>query len=386
MLHSKLGMGERYDEWQRLRRGEARICVGPRSAVFAPLRDVGLIVVDEEHDSAYKQESDPRYDARRVAARRAEQAGAVLALRQRDAAPGELARDAPARASGAHRAAGRCRRSSCSTCAGCDTRCTRDARAALEEVEAAWRQGDRARQPARAGRRFLRLPLVRPRLELPALRRDAHAPPPRAIASACSATTAAHREPVPSTCPSCRSTAIARHGTGTQRVEAELREALEPLPVFRLDARRGSPQARHRRRARAAFDQAPSGVLVGTQMVAQGHDFPEVELADRAGRGRRASLPRLSRRGAHLHARLAARGTQRPRARRRPVLVQTLSPETPCLQHAVRHDAAAFLEEELARRRALRYPPFSRLIRVVTAAPASRPRPIAAAERDPLPS
>src|SRR5436190_8554948 len=78
VLHSKLGMGERYDEWERLRRGEARVCVGPRSAVFAPLRDVGLIVIDEEHDSAYKQESDPRYDARVVAARRAESSGAVL--------------------------------------------------------------------------------------------------------------------------------------------------------------------------------------------------------------------------------------------------------------------------------------------------------------------
>src|SRR3989454_2283217 len=78
VLHSKLGRGERYDEWQRLRAGEAHICVGPRSAVFAPLRDLGLVVVDEEHDPAYKQESDPRYDARRVAARRAEEAGAVL--------------------------------------------------------------------------------------------------------------------------------------------------------------------------------------------------------------------------------------------------------------------------------------------------------------------
>src|SRR5207237_8399911 len=78
VLHWKLGAGERYDEWIRLRRGEARVCVGPRSAVFAPLPDLGLIVIDEEHDSSYKQEQDPRYDARHVAERRAELAGAVL--------------------------------------------------------------------------------------------------------------------------------------------------------------------------------------------------------------------------------------------------------------------------------------------------------------------
>src|SRR4051794_25087757 len=78
VLHSSLSLGERYDEWDRLRRGEARVCVGPRSAVFAPLTHVGLIVIDEEHDSSYKQDGDPRYDARHVAERRAEMAGAVL--------------------------------------------------------------------------------------------------------------------------------------------------------------------------------------------------------------------------------------------------------------------------------------------------------------------
>ncbi|HEY5390342.1 MAG TPA: primosomal protein N', partial [Solirubrobacteraceae bacterium] len=78
VAHSRLGAGERYDEWMRLRRGEARICVGPRSAVFAPVERLGLLVVDEEHDSSYKNEGDPRYDARHVAARRAAQAGAVL--------------------------------------------------------------------------------------------------------------------------------------------------------------------------------------------------------------------------------------------------------------------------------------------------------------------
>ena len=78
IMHSKLSAGERFDEWTRLLAGEARICVGPRSAVFAPVTNLGLVVIDEEHDPSYKQEGDPRYDARRVAERRAEHAGAVL--------------------------------------------------------------------------------------------------------------------------------------------------------------------------------------------------------------------------------------------------------------------------------------------------------------------
>ena len=77
-MHSALSEGERYDEWRRLRTGEARIAVGPRSAIFAPVERLGLIVVDEEHDASYKQESDPRYDARHVAAYRAYQSGARL--------------------------------------------------------------------------------------------------------------------------------------------------------------------------------------------------------------------------------------------------------------------------------------------------------------------
>src|SRR5262249_56617034 len=81
VLHSALSAGERYDEWRRLRSGEASVCVGPRSAVFAPVCDLGLIVIDEEHDASYKQEGDPTYDARAVARQRAEDNGALLVPR-----------------------------------------------------------------------------------------------------------------------------------------------------------------------------------------------------------------------------------------------------------------------------------------------------------------
>ena len=125
VLHSKLSPGERHDEWARLRAGEARVCVGPRSAVFAPMRGLGLVVVDEEHDSSYKHEGDPRYDARRVAERRATQAGAVLVAGSATPAPGVGPRaraPAPARA---RRRGAACRRSRSSTCARRGGRCIR---------------------------------------------------------------------------------------------------------------------------------------------------------------------------------------------------------------------------------------------------------------------
>jgi primosomal protein N' (replication factor Y) len=177
-----------------------------------------------------------------------------------------------------------------------------------------------------------------------------------------------HREPVPQACPECRSTAIAHHGTGTQRVEGELADALEPLPVFRLDsdaARRKDGVAA----VLARFAEAGAGVLVGTQMVAQGHDFPEVELAIVQDADAALRFPdfRAEERTFTLVSQLAGRSGRGPRGGR--VLVQTLAPEARCLLYAAAHDAPGFLTEEIERRRALRYPPFSRLVRVVTSAP-----------------
>jgi primosomal protein N' (replication factor Y) len=176
-----------------------------------------------------------------------------------------------------------------------------------------------------------------------------------------------HTERAPHACPDCGSTAVARHGVGTQRLEAELREALAPLPVFRLDADAG------RRKGGIAsvlqrFESAPAGILVGTQMVAQGHDFPDVELALVQDADANLRFPdfRAEERTFSLVAQLAGRSGRGPAGGR--VMVQTLWPAAASLRHAAAHDAAAFLPEEIERRRALRYPPFSTLIRVVASA------------------
>jgi primosomal protein N' (replication factor Y) len=365
VLHSKLGTGERYDEWERLRRGEARVCVGPRSAIFAPLRDLGLIVVDEEHDPAYKQESDPRYDARRIAERRAETTGAVLV--SGSATPRPESWMAMRRISLPERVGGG---PGLPPVELLDMRGLRhalhpDARAALEDVKAA--AGKAIVLVARRG--WAPFCVCRscghawscPRCDVTLTLHRASGSE-GLVCHHCG-----HRELVPRQCRECRSTTIARHGAGTQRVEAELAEALAPSPVFRLDA-----DAARRKHGVAsvldAFASARSGVLVGTQMVAQGHDFPEVELAIVQDADAALRFPdfRAEERTFSLVSQLGGRSGRGPRGGR--VLVQTLVPEAKSLRHAAAHDAEAFLAEEIARRRVLRYPPFSRLVRIVTGA------------------
>jgi primosomal protein N' (replication factor Y) (superfamily II helicase) len=365
ILHSKLGLGERYDEWQRLRNGAACICVGPRSAVFAPLDDLGLVVVDEEHDAAYKQESDPRYDAREVAERRARIAGAVLLCGTATPRPETWLRmphlSLPARVDG-----GPLPPVELLDMRGLRHALHPDARHALEQIRErgskaivlvarrGWSPFVDCRDCGRAwmcGSCDVSL----------TLHREGEAQ--RLICHHCG-----HAEPPPHACPDCGSTGVARHGVGSQRLEAELREALSPLPVFRLDADAG------RRKGGIAsvlqrFEAAPAGILVGTQMVAQGHDFPDVELAVVQDADANLRFPdfRAEERTFSLVAQLAGRSGRGPAGGR--VLVQTLCPSAGSLRHAAAHDARAFLAEEVERRRALRYPPFSTLIRLVASAP-----------------
>jgi primosomal protein N' (replication factor Y) len=164
-----------------------------------------------------------------------------------------------------------------------------------------------------------------------------------------------HREPVPARCDACGSVSIARHGAGTERMEAEL-----DGPVFRLDADVASPG-----RVLAAFEAASHGVLVGTQMVAKGHDFPDVDLGVVLDADATLRFPdfRAEERTFALVTQLAGRAGRGEAGGR--VLVQTLAPDAPSIRLAAHHDADGFLAGELERRRALRYPPFSTLIRIV---------------------
>jgi primosomal protein N' (replication factor Y) len=356
VLHSKLGAGERFDEWRRLRTGEARVCVGPRSAVFAPMADLGLVVVDEEHDGSYKNEGDPRYDARLVAERRAAQHGAVLVVGSATPRPESVHAlrriRLPRRADGG--ALPPVEIIDLKAAAGAVHPYTHealvDARKAIVLLN---RRGWSNFLTCRSCGRVWECPQCDVALIL-------HRAEGAVACHHCG-----HRERVPQSCPDCGSVSIARHGAGTERLEHEL--AALGRPVLRLDA-----DIRHAGRVLRAFEQAPSAILVGTQVVAKGHDFPDVDLGVVLDADATLRFPdfRAEERTFALITQLAGRagrGNADPPAR---VLVQTIDPTASAIRHAARHDSDGFLREELERREALRYPPFSTLIRVVCAAEA----------------
>ena len=314
LLHSALGEGERYDEWRRLRSGEARIAVGPRSAVFAPVADLGLVVVDEEHDASYKHEGDPRYDARRVAAERARRAGGAALLVGSATPRPETWRALPrltlrervdGRAAAARARARHARRAA--------TRCTprRGGRWATRASRSCCSTGAAGRTSSPAA------PAGRSGSARTATSRSCCTAPQRAIACH----HCGHRERVPQRCDACGSLAVARHGAGHRAHRAELREALD-VPVFRLDAdTAGAKDAV--RELLARFDAAPAGLLLGTQMVAKGHDFPDVTLGVVLDADSTLRFPdfRAEERTFALIAQLAGRAGRGPRGGR--VLVQT---------------------------------------------------------------
>ena len=361
LAHSRLSAGERYDEWMRLRRGEARICVGPRSAVFAPVERLGLVVVDEEHDPSYKHEGDPRYDARHVAARRAAQAGAVLLAGTATPRPESFARlqhlRLPERVDGG-RLPEVCVLDMRETQGALHSQ-TAEALGALSRARGKGivllnRRGWSNFLSCRSCGRVWGCPDCDVALVLH--RADA----------TISCHHCGHRERVPPACDACGSRSVARHGFGTERLEHELEAALggADYPIFRLDADVAAAKGRAAA-VLARFDAAPAGVLIGTQMVAKGHDFDGIELGVVLDADQTLRFPdfRAEERTFALVAQLAGRAGRGGSSGR--VLVQTLAPQARSIRAAAIHDSEGFLAGELIRREALRYPPFGELIRIV---------------------
>ncbi len=364
VLHSGLSKGERRDEWWRLRNGDARICVGPMSTIFAPASDVGLIIVDEEHDPAYKHDGDPRYDARRVAAWRAREAGAVLLVGSATPRPeswASLRRIAlPRRADGGEMPQVRL----------VDVRGTRDplhpdVHRALADARKAIvllnRRGWATWVECADCGHTWECPNCDVSLVLHGGRRgDLHDfDPGSAGHGRLRCHHCGHQEAPPTRCVGCGSVSVGQHGLGTEQLADDL-----PGHVFRLDA-----DVRDRAGVLERFGAAPHGILVGTQMIAKGHDFPDVDLGVVVDADATLRFPdfRAQERTFQLVAQLAGRagrggGASGVRGR---VLVQTRNPEESSLLLAARHDAHGFLVEELERRKALDFPPFATIVRVM---------------------
>jgi len=365
VLHSALTDAERRDERERIASGEARIVVGARSAVFAPVPGLGLIVVDEEHDQSYKQDSDPRYDARTVAAKRAslERAAAVFgsatprpeswAALDRLELGGRIGASLPpVRIVDLRREAGY----PLSAPLLAELRGVAERRS--KAILLLNRRGVAPALHCRACGTTLRCPNCDVALVLHAEGRlrchhcgfEAHAP---------------------ETCQSCGSPDLARLGAGTQKLERELRRELPDLELIRLDAD-AVTKPEQLAAALERFAAAEGAVLLGTQMVAKGHHFAGVELAAVVDADTGLALPdfRAEERTFQLLTQLAGRSGRDAPGR---VLVQTFQPDARPIVFAARHDVPRFLTEELARREALGYPPFTHLVRIVVSGPEAEP-------------
>jgi primosomal protein N' (replication factor Y) len=372
VLHSALTDAERRRQWKSIKDGAADVVIGPRSAVFAPVPRLGLVVVDEEHEPSFKQQSAPRYHARETAIERARRVGAVVLLGS--------------------------------------------ATPSLESAHAATiGEYEMLRLPSRVGASLPRVEIVdlvqeesetkRPTLlsrRLVALMRRALAEGKQSIlflnrrgfatslycgrcgaavsCPKCSVSMTLHRargtvlchhcgreSPPPRQCPGCGAPGVARLGAGTERLEDVVRAVFPGVRMARMDS-----DAMHGResyeRVLAAFGAGEIDVLVGTQMIAKGLHFPNVTVVGVISADVGLALPdfRAAERTFQLVAQVAGRAGRAGSAGR--VVVQTHQPRHPSLLHAAAHDFDGFAAEETVERRRHGWPPFTRLVRAVTTA------------------
>jgi primosomal protein N' (replication factor Y) len=378
VLHSALSDGERYDEWLALKEGRKRIAVGARSAIFAPLADLGAIVVDEEHESSYKQGETPRYHAREVAIVRARNEGAVVVLGSAT----------PSLESWVNAQSGKYALLTLPERAG-------DAK--LPAVAVVDRRTPKRKAPAdRDATDWLRL-VVSDELEAALVDRLAkheqsilllnrrgyaafvqcaqcgdvatcpncsisltyHRSPERLVCHYCQ-----HAEPTRTQCPRCHGVMLQQRGLGTQQVERLLADRFPTARIARMDVDTTSGKWAHAE----ILDRVGAGevdILLGTQMIAKGLDFPNVTLVGVVDADIGINLPdfRASERCFQLLSQVAGRAGRGPKGGR--VLIQTRVPDHHAVRFAVAHDYKAFVDHELAGRVTPPYPPNIRLANVV---------------------
>jgi primosomal protein N' (replication factor Y) len=373
VLHSQLSEGERFDEWQRIRTGDAQVVVGARSAVFAPIANLGLIVIDEEHESSYKQDQAPRYHARQVALERARLTGASLVL---GSATPDL--ETYARAlKGEYTLLAMPRRVNDFILPP----------VAVVDMRQELKQGNRSvfsRQMVQAiegilSRQEQAILLINRRgYSSFVFCRDCGG----AIrCERCSVSMTYHQSPeglqchycglrrlMPRQCATCSSVNIRQFGAGTQQIEEAVRKRFPQARVLRVDRDTTRAKGAHEELL-DAFGRLDHDILVGTQMIAKGLDFPNVSLVGVMAADGALHLPdyRASERTFQLLTQVSGRAGRAGLSSQ--VIVQTYCPEHPAIVSAAQHDYATFYAMEMADRECLGFPPFVRLVHILCSAP-----------------
>ena len=369
IMHSGLSAGEKFDEWWRLRTGEAKIAIGARSAVFAPLENLGVIIIDEEHDSSYSSETAPRYNTFDVAYLRAKYNGCKLVLGSATPAVDTYKRAIDGEF-GLIRLEKRINRKPLPEIVIADMR--REVRrgnnsafsAALrEELDKCLKEGNQAI-----------LFLNRRGYSQTVICKECGYV---AKCEACDVSLTYHRDEdclkchycgaryrVPTVCPDCGGRKLSYAGTGTQRIAAELEKLYPSARVLRMDNDTTSGKEGHYKILKA-FGEKRADILVGTQMIAKGHDFPSVTLVGilDADMSLHFSDYRSGERTFQLITQVAGRSGRAEEKGK--VVLQTFSPENDVLRYAVAYDYEGFYQNEISLRAATMFPPFSKIVRVL---------------------
>lgn len=372
MLHSALSDGERYDEWRRIERKEAKVVVGARSAIFAPLDDLGLIIIDEEHEASYKQEDMPRYQARDVALWRGKYHNCPVVL---GSATPDLATRARAQ-KGVYQQLNLTKRINGSSLPQVTLVDMREAvktapapdfsQILLDQItERLARKEQVVLMLNRRGYssfvlcRDCGFVLKCPNCDVSlTLHMDTHS---------MKCHYCGHEEAIPNRCPSCDSKKIRYYGTGTQKVQAELEKLLPEARILRMDVDTTRKKGAHERLL-AKFGAHEADILLGTQMIAKGLDFPDVTLVGVLNADTSLSLPdyRSSERTFQLLTQVSGRAGRADKTGQ--VVIQTYNPEHYAIQLACRQDYEQFFFYEMNLRHLNNYPPYYYTIKITVSA------------------